>query len=177
MTFYDLGANCGFFSLIAARIVGPEGHVVAFEPDPIVFLRLRQNLVRNGFRQALPVPKALWYKSTIVPFSCATFAESPDRSLGHIPSSRNGSNILSVDAVSLDDYASCHPAPDFIKCDVQGAEYEVFQGAANTLRQWHPTIACEIHTSDSHYALTSYFLDFGYTCHALSPSHLLAFLE
>jgi FkbM family methyltransferase len=177
MTFYDLGAHFGFFSLIAARIVGPEGHVAAFEPDPVVFLRLRQNLIQNGFRHTVAESKALWFESTTVPFSCATLAESPDRSLGHISTSPKGANILCVEALSLDEYASCHPAPDFIKCDVQGAECEVLQGAANTLRQWHPTIVCKIHDIHVHYALTANFLDFGYTCYALGPHHVLAILE
>jgi FkbM family methyltransferase len=177
MTFYDLGANFGFFSLIAARIVGPEGHVIAFEPDPVVFLRLRQNLLQNGFRHAVAEAKALWFESATVPFSSANLAESPGRSSGHISTSPNGSNILCVEAVSLDDYASCHAAPDFINCDVQGAECEVFHGAANTLRQWHPTIVCEIRDSYSHRALTGYLLDFGYTCYALDRNHLLAVLE
>src|ERR1700687_5286726 len=50
MTFYDLGANIGFFSLMAARLVGPQGRVVSFEADPEVADRLRENLARNQFK-------------------------------------------------------------------------------------------------------------------------------
>src|ERR1700687_2947568 len=44
MTFYDLGANIGFFSLLGARLVGPEGRVVSFEADPVIAARLRENI-------------------------------------------------------------------------------------------------------------------------------------
>jgi FkbM family methyltransferase len=178
MTFYDLGANIGFFSLMAARLVGPEGHVFAFEPDPSIFLRLRQNLAKNDFRLAVVEEKAVWCESASVPFACADVTQSADRGLGYVSTDPvESSNVIHVQSVSLDDYCISHPAPDFIKCDVEGAEYEVFQGAARTLRQWHPTIVCEMHSAENHFALTRYFLDLGYTCHTLGPNHLLAVLE
>jgi FkbM family methyltransferase len=70
MTFYDIGAHIGFFSLLAARIVGPFGHVISFEADPEVAARLRENLARNGFDQATVVQKAVWSEPTTV-FLCA----------------------------------------------------------------------------------------------------------
>ena len=47
MVFYDIGSNIGFFSLIAARLVGPRGRVIAFEADPAVAARLREHIVRK----------------------------------------------------------------------------------------------------------------------------------
>ena len=47
MIFYDIGANIGFFSLLAARIVGKDGRVVAFEADPEIAARLREHITRN----------------------------------------------------------------------------------------------------------------------------------
>jgi len=43
MTFYDLGANIGFFTLLAAKLVGPSGRVVSVEADPEIAARLREN--------------------------------------------------------------------------------------------------------------------------------------
>jgi predicted methyltransferase len=48
--FYDIGANIGFFSLIAARLVGPSGHVYAFEPVPDSILILKENILLNYFK-------------------------------------------------------------------------------------------------------------------------------
>jgi FkbM family methyltransferase len=178
MTFYDLGANIGFFSLLASRLVGSEGHVFSFEPDPVIFLRLRQNLSQNGFHHAIAEERAAWSESTSVPFACANISQSADRGLGHISTNpADTSDLILVGCVSLDDYCTSHPAPDFIKCDVEGAELDVFRGAANTLRQWHPTIVCEMHSVENQFAVTRLFLDFGYTCYALGVNHVLAILE
>ena len=131
MIYYDLGANVGFFSLLASRLVGPEGHVFSFEPDPIRFLRLRQNLEHNSFRQAVAEERAVWNKSATLPFTCADTSESPDRVLGHVSLELpEPPKTLQVSCISLDDYCETHPAPDFIRCDVQGAECEVFQGVS-----------------------------------------------
>ena len=47
-TFFDIGANVGFVTLIAARLVGPSGRVVAFEPVPENVAAIRENLALNG---------------------------------------------------------------------------------------------------------------------------------
>ena len=65
MIFYDVGANIGFFSLLAARLVGEQGSVVAFEADPEIAARLRENVNRNEKPAAISVEeKAVWSSST-----------------------------------------------------------------------------------------------------------------
>ncbi len=49
MTFFDVGANIGFFSLLAAKCVGPTGRVISFEADPEAESRLRENVAYNKF--------------------------------------------------------------------------------------------------------------------------------
>jgi FkbM family methyltransferase len=58
-TFYDVGANVGFFTLIAARLVDPGGTVVAFEPLPENVAQLRRNVELNSFRHVVVVPAAV----------------------------------------------------------------------------------------------------------------------
>jgi FkbM family methyltransferase len=58
-TFVDVGANCGLFSLHAARRVGPTGRVVAIEPLPTMLERLRFNIAANGFGNVVVVPSAV----------------------------------------------------------------------------------------------------------------------
>jgi FkbM family methyltransferase len=175
MTFYDLGANIGFFSLMAARLVGHGGCVIAFEADPVVAVRLRENLAHNGFRNAFVEEKAVWRESSTVSFACADVTRSSDRGLGYITANHDeAGNVIRVESVSLDDYCRSHPPPDFIKCDVEGAEDEVFRGAANTLREWHPIIVCEMHSMDNQFALIRYFRELGYSCRLLDQNHVLA---
>src|SRR5271165_5084603 len=101
MTFYDLGANIGYFSLIAARLVGPTGRVVSFEADPEIAARLRENLARNNFSRARVEEKAVWSGSTPKFFARVDPNTSPDRGLGHVSADSSGDTIT-VEAVSLD---------------------------------------------------------------------------
>ena len=57
--FVDVGANCGAYSLFAARNVGPNGRVIAIEPMPEMLKRLRYNIAVNGFRNIEVVPTAV----------------------------------------------------------------------------------------------------------------------
>jgi protein-L-isoaspartate O-methyltransferase len=61
--YYDVGAHSGFFCLIAARIVGASGAVVAVEPDPQNVAALRANIERNGLRQVFVVQAAVWNRA------------------------------------------------------------------------------------------------------------------
>src|SRR5262249_21752532 len=51
MCFVDVGANWGFFSLVAAHVVGTRGRVISLEPDPRMFARLQSNITRNHLNQ------------------------------------------------------------------------------------------------------------------------------
>jgi len=175
MTFYDLGANIGFFSLIAARLVGSSGRVVSFEADPEIACRLQENLQRNNFSHAVVEQKAVWSETAPVSFARVDASASPDRGLGHVAANTSKSSLLiSVEAVSLDDYSLSHPAPDMIKCDVEGAEREVFQGAQRLLREKRSILLVEMHSPENYRALIQKFAEFGYSCRNLDENHVLA---
>ncbi len=174
MTFYDIGANIGFFSLLAARIVGPSGRVVAFEADPEIAGRLRENLARNGMSWAFAEQKAVWYERRMVTFARNDLAQSPDRGLGHVDPEATAEDTIQVDAVTLDGYAQTSSAPDFLKCDVEGAEKEVFRGARRLLEEKRPGILCEMHSAENLNTLVREFELFGYACRQISQNHLLA---
>ena len=173
MTVYDVGANIGLFSMIAARLVGDHGHVVAFEADPEIAARSREHLARNGFRQAMVEEAAVWSEAQRVYFERADPAASPDRGLGRVveASSRNTVDVI---AVSLDEYVQTHAAPDFVKCDVEGAEVEVFRGARQLLREKRPVIVCEMHSEANRRSLTTEFTNLRYSCTPCGTNHVLA---
>ena len=76
--------------------------------------------------------------------------------------------------MSLDSYSETQPAPDFIKCDVEGAEVEVFRGAQRLLKEKRPGIICEMHSEDNHRILSQEFARLGYTCKPCGTNHILA---
>jgi FkbM family methyltransferase len=174
MTFYDLGANIGFFSLLAARLVGEQGRVIAFEADPEIAARLREHVDRNKARCVTVAEMAVWSQASKVLFERVDPAASPDRGLGHVARAASA-NTIEIEAVTLDDFARASATPpDFIKCDVEGAEVEVLRGAQRLLAEKRPGILCEIHSEENRSALLDEFIRFGYSCTNCGDRHLLA---
>jgi hypothetical protein len=68
-TFLDVGANIGYFSVLAAQCMGPDGLVVAVEPDPGSVAVLRGNLWQHRCKNVVVLPVAAWMETTHRPFS------------------------------------------------------------------------------------------------------------
>jgi FkbM family methyltransferase len=176
MTVYDVGANIGFFSLLAARLVGASGRVIAFEADPEIAARLREHVTRNNCANVSVEERAVWSSAAPVFFARADASISPDRGLGHVVAgaAETAQGTIRVETVVLDEYAATVDAPDFIKCDVEGAEVEVFRGAQKLLMEKKPTILCEMHGEEKRQALLEEFGRSGYSCESCGVNHVLA---
>lgn len=129
MTVVDAGAYLGYFTLIAAGIVGRKGHVYAFEPHPESFEALLGNVRANRFEDRVTaVRMALADRPGIRPFGLddnpthSGFAKADDRS-----------RSMEVQCLRLDDYFDHAPPPDMVKIDVEGAELAVLTGMQQTL--------------------------------------------
>lgn len=147
-TFYDIGANVGFYSTIAARLVGPHGYVYAFEPFGPSADLARKNARLNGFENVTVVEAALMNEQAIVRLQMGNRWESAHYRIG------NGvaGNSVEVSAISLDWYIlqTAARAPDIVLVDVEGAEIEALHGMLGTIKAHRPIIMCEIHwTGDS----------------------------
>jgi FkbM family methyltransferase len=177
MSVYDIGANIGFFSLLAAKLAGANGRVVAFEADPEIAQRLRENVGRNSGAVIRVEAKAVWSSAGEVSFARADVLESPDRGLGHVTEAQHAQDkaaTIRIPAVALDEYAAASGAPDFIKCDVEGAETEVFRGAQRLLEEKRPVILCEMHGEENRRAVTEQLTRLGYRCEPCGANHVFA---
>jgi FkbM family methyltransferase len=174
MTMYDIGANIGFFSLLAARLAGESGKIISFEADPEIAARLREHVARNEFPNISVQEMAVWSESRRLPFARADAATSPDLGLGHVDLSTTGGNIAEVQGVSLDEFARGAAAPDFIKCDAEGAEVEIFRGARKLLAEKRPIILCEMHSEENRRALTELWSSHGFSCESRGKNQVLA---
>lgn len=172
MVFYDLGANIGLFSLLAARIVGPSGQVFSFEPDTEAAARLRRNIARNDFSNVTVVEAGVWSSSGSVKFVPAD-SSSPDHGTGRFIAEDYGAGAL-VRCVALDDFIVSNPPPDAIKCDVEGAELEVFRGAEKVLRTSRPWILCEMHSETNDQSSRAFVGRVGYIFEPVDATHVLA---
>jgi FkbM family methyltransferase len=129
--FYDVGANAGFYSLLAATLVGPGGKVFAFEPLPENMESIREQIEANGLANCEPVPMAVGARSGEAEFSFIP-GGSANAHLG--PSLSGNERSIRVRTTSLDDFLSDRPMPSLVKVDVEGAEMEVVRGASRLLR-------------------------------------------
>lgn len=132
MRVFDLGANHGYFTLLAADLVGPEGKVLAFEPNPALHKLLRRNVDVNGFTDRVTLDsRALWKKSGKV--MTFTVPEEEPKNGRITPAKLQGAQFRNfpVTSFALDDLAD--QKVDFIKADIEGAEEEMWTGMQKLL--------------------------------------------
>lgn len=148
MTVIDIGANIGCHTLRFAKLVGPRGKVIAFEPMSWAFSKLIRNIALNNFNNIILEKTALSNKNNEnqeVNFPCSWPISGIDdfkRYLAH------QANIMKdvVDFITLDDYVSKKGMSkiDLIKLDVDGYEFKVIRGALETLKLHNPIIIMEL---------------------------------
>lgn len=131
MTFIDVGANIGDFSLLAARAVGPAGSVLAVEPHPGNCELIRRSAALNKYRNINVYDAALSDQGGMVQLHLG------DRGAWHtlvpdLPQRQAGT--IEVRQMRLDDLPVERPFSGVIKIDVEGAEMSVLRGAYETLR-------------------------------------------
>ena len=128
MTVLDLGAHIGYYTLMAARLVGTEGTVFAFEPDPKNFSLLERNVALNGYKNVTLVQKAVSDKTGAARFYLDT--ESWGHSLSPIERSLES---ISVSTICLDQFIPEGTVVDFIKINIEGAEGRAIRGMERLL--------------------------------------------
>ncbi|HLL16136.1 MAG TPA: FkbM family methyltransferase [Pyrinomonadaceae bacterium] len=129
-TVLDIGANIGYYTLILARLVGERGKVYAFEPDPTNYELLKRNIALNGYKNVVPVMKATSNKNgTLRLYLCRD-----NKAMHRVYDSQYCDGFIEIEAVRLDDYfAGREEKIDFIKIDIEGAEYAALEGMATLL--------------------------------------------
>lgn len=128
----DVGANVGYYTLIAAHKVGKTGKVWAFEPDPDAFELLRRNVQLNGYDNVQLVPKALGAK----PGTLKLFRHPTNRGDHRIYDPGDQREVVNVEVTTLDQYfGATEQRVDLIKIDTQGAECAILAGAGQTLQR------------------------------------------
>ena len=136
---YDIGANVGPYSLIAAKHTGGEARVYAFEPSAGSYHDLCRNIVLNGCEDAVvPFCVALWSETALTVFHQRTLAAGAARHvLSGGASDRKARYHEPLLAYALDDLIERFdlPLPNHVKVDVDGPELQVLQGASRTLRR------------------------------------------
>jgi FkbM family methyltransferase len=166
-TVVDIGAHIGCFTVRAAKLVGEEGKILAFEPSSANFSVLCRNIALNGLHN-------------VHTFNCALFDEDRDdaelfisRSLGSNSLSKRkdkGMEFLRPEKVALRTLDGVLKDANvsrvhFIKIDAEGSELAILKGGENTIKRYQPKIAGEAHPSFSNpgKSIIDYLARFGYS--------------
>ena len=118
----DCGSNIGL-SVLYFKQLFPNSHILAFEPDPILFKYLNQNVRANRLSEIEILPKAVWSSNTTLPF----LSDGADG--GRLSSVSTG---ISVEAVMLKQFLDRDV--DFLKIDIEGNELEVLISCSDSLK-------------------------------------------
>jgi FkbM family methyltransferase len=142
---FDVGANLGIYTLVAAYIVGHQGQVYSFEPDPQNNPWLQKNIGKNNLTNThvFDVALASTYGETILYQDVTTHRTSSLVAGAWNPDSASTQRIM-VKTIPLDHFVHQIERLDFIKIDVEGFEYEVLKGAQNLLSTFKPKLLIEV---------------------------------
>ena len=131
-TVLDIGANIGYYTLMFAKLVGEQGKVFAFEPEPNNFALLKKNVEINGYSNVVLVQKAVSNQNgTTQLYLC-----EENQGMHRVYHSVFCNESLDIESLRLDDYfRGYNEKISFIKIDIEGAEYAAIQGMQNLLRR------------------------------------------
>lgn len=170
-TFFDVGANVGYYTVLGSRLVGDTGKVIAFEPVVRNLSFLYRHIVLNRLKNVILIPSACADE-----ISLATFAAGPNSAMGHLSKSNDENDeveeklivvpVLTLDAVA--EKLKCRP--NVLKIDVEGAEVAVLQGAQKIIRENKPKIFLSVHSDILRDECLKYLSGFSYECKPLDEN-------
>ena len=146
MTFIDVGANIGLYTLFAARHVTEKGRVIAIEPSNREMAILRDNIERNALKNVALFPVALSDHATEVELLVAPMRHAGHNTLGAFGYNTPLDHRERISTIRLDDLVGTQDLErvDVIKMDIEGAELAALRGASETLQRHQPALLLEL---------------------------------
>ncbi len=131
MIVFDIGANIGYHTLIFANLVGKNGKVYAFEPDPSNYRLLVKNIKVNGYKNVVAVQKAISNESETLDF----YLSQEHRGDHRLYDTGDGRKAIKVEATTIDKFTKGKINPNIAKIDIQGAEFLAMQGMIGVIKR------------------------------------------
>ena len=163
----DAGASLGDHTATYAKLVGPAGMVLAFEPQPLSYQALKLNMQR--FPNVIPIFAGLGSRDG----ETVRMRTNPNAGRGFIADDGDlAINIRTLDAV-LGDSTNLH----FIHFDGEGYEREMLLGSVQIIRRCHPVIVIEVHhemlalNGQNEASLRAFLRELGYEIFEIEPHH------
>ncbi len=171
----DIGANLGYYSTFLSKLAGPRGKVLAVEPVPMFQQIWRDNVKTSGVKNLELLPYALGGENTRIQMG------TPERDglLHH--------GMTKITASAEEKYARLYEVEmkvpdqlfrnlnrlDFVKCDVEGFEFQVFSHLQATLQKFKPLIQTELNGTQNREGVITLLQNLGYQPYLLAPDQTL----
>jgi len=170
---WDIGANMGMFTYPAAHKAGKKGFVLAIEPDPFNQLILQRTRVHpaNADINVVILPIAVSLEVGTATLQIPNRRRSANSLVGGVQETQMGGVRETVTAVTvtLDWILERFPAPSFIKCDAEGAEAWILEGATKLLKEVRPLINIEMPRQNAEYCKSVFLQNDYVTFSAYDP--------
>lgn len=153
----EAGANIGTHTIPLGKIVGPQGRVICFEPQRVVFQTLCANVALNSLINVVTHWSGLGHEPGTLFVPPIDYSANQNFGGINFESFQAGEKvpIVTLDSLEL-------PRLDLLKADVEGMELKVLQGAAATIEKFHPLLYLECDRQDQAPALIQHIYDLGY---------------
>lgn len=161
---FDMGAHCGVSTYHLSRLVGPEGRVVSFEPDPVNNALLKRNVLRHGLENVTVESAAIGGEAGKLGFNSEGTIGS---SLVSLLQRESVGEVVTVDVVTLAEVFARWGVPAFCKIDIEGAEIDVVAKSAELLKTQRTQFAMDTNHPQADGSMTSgeierMFASYGY---------------
>jgi FkbM family methyltransferase len=179
--FVDVGANIGYFSLLASEAVGKGGKVVAIEASPSIFAELKANLLLNDVRNVRAVNMAVLDRKGTVAISRGPAYNQGMSSI--VPTGADFTHEAEVEGGPLGDLLTDEEIARvrLIKIDVEGAEWQVVEGLLPLFGRLRPDVEFVVEVAPERKAandIVRVFREAGYTLQEIENSyHPLTYLD
>ena len=185
-TVVDLGANIGYFSIIAAKKSGPKGKVLSFEPEPNNFKYLKKNIEVNDFENVTPIQGAISDKNGeidlfICEYDSGHHTINQFQGIEAIARGRKSKEkTIKIKTWKLDDYLNNQnvKSVDVMKIDIEGSEGLALKGMQKTLKlpginifiEYYPALLKSMGT-DLKLHIESLLNDYGFKVYAIGQEY------
>lgn len=172
-TFFDIGANFGYFTLLGALSVGDGGRVYSFEPIPNNCDIIQEMVGLNDFQNVSVQQVAVSDSKGAVEFVLEkTNANSHISSVEMSHAASSPIEVLTVQAFTLDEFCrENNVMPDVVKCDVEGAEVAVLSGAHKVLENRDSKWIISTHSKELEERCRRIMISYGYRVETLEGFH------
>jgi len=172
----DIGAHLGYFTIELSRLTGPNGKVVAIEPMSPFHNTLARLIQKKNAKNVTLYQVALGGSGEYVEMGIPKVGEMKRFAYARIKDANPSLDFVESEKVkneSGDHLFRDLPRLDYIKCDVEGFEFQVFASMTQTLQKHHPILLCELFEREQRIKLFELLQPFGYRAYTLEAEQLV----